>query len=119
MESLLGEQGSYIDAIYYCPHHPDKGFEGEISSLKFDCNCRKPKPGLIYKASSDFNIDLEQSWMIGDGLRDIAAGQAAGTHTALLSDARVEKTNLKDCEQHADIVASDLLTAVRRIIWFS
>lgn len=66
METLLGNDGAYLDSIYYCPHHPDKGFDGEIKELKFDCDCRKPKPGLIMKAVQDFNIDLDESWMIGD-----------------------------------------------------
>lgn len=66
METLLGNDGAYLDSIYYCPHHPDKGFDGEIKELKFDCDCRKPKPGLIRKAVQDFNINLDESWMIGD-----------------------------------------------------
>lgn len=84
METLLGEKGAYLDAIYYCPHHPDSGFEGEIKELKFDCNCRKPKPGMLIDASDDYNIDLSQSWMIGDGENDIMAGRAAGCKTALI-----------------------------------
>ena len=84
METLLGEKGAYLDAIYYCPHHPHKGYEGEIPELKFDCSCRKPKPGMLVQAAEDFNIDLSQSWMIGDGENDILAGKAAGCRTALL-----------------------------------
>ena len=60
METLLGLEGAYIDGLYYCPHHPHKGFEGEIPELKFDCECRKPKPGMLLKAAKDFNIDLSQ-----------------------------------------------------------
>ena len=86
METLLGQEGAYVDAIYYCPHHPDKGFPGEILDLKIDCECRKPKPGLIFKAKQDFNIDLENSWMIGDSKNDILAGKNAGCKTALLSE---------------------------------
>lgn len=81
METLLGQQGAYLDAIYYCPHHPDGGFPGEIPELKIDCECRKPKPGMLLQAASDYNIDLSQSWMIGDSGSDIIAGQAAGCHT--------------------------------------
>ena len=84
METLLGQEGAYLDAIYFCPHHPDKGFEGEVSELKVDCDCRKPKPGMLIKAAEDFNIDLRQSWMVGDGSNDIEAGQNAGCHTALI-----------------------------------
>lgn len=84
METLLGQEGAYLDALYYCPHHPHKGFEGEKVELKTDCNCRKPKPGMLLKASKDFNIDLFQSWMVGDGENDIKAGIAAGCKTVLL-----------------------------------
>ena len=84
METLLGSKGAYLDAIYYCPHHPHKGYEGEIPKLKIDCDCRKPKPGMLLKAAEDFNIDLSQSWMIGDGENDIKAGRAAGCRTALV-----------------------------------
>lgn len=86
METLLGQEGTYLDAIYFCPHHPDKGFDGEVPELKFDCGCRKPKPGMLSKAAEDFNIDLNQSWMVGDGKNDIQAGKNAGCHTALIGN---------------------------------
>lgn len=84
METLLGQQGAYVDAVYFCPHHPNKGFAGEIPELKMDCECRKPKPGMLLKAAEDFHIDLSQSWMVGDGENDIKAGKAAGCRTALI-----------------------------------
>ena len=84
METLLGLEGAYIDSLYYCPHHPHKGFEGEIPELKFDCECRKPKPGMLLKAAEDFNIDLSKSWMVGDGENDIKAGENAGCKTCLI-----------------------------------
>lgn len=84
METLLGDEGAYINAIYYCPHHPDGGFKGEIKELKISCNCRKPKPGMLLKAARDYNIDLSASWMIGDEEKDIKAGKAAGCKTALV-----------------------------------
>lgn len=86
METLLGNEGAYLDAIYYCPHHPHKGYEGEIPELKFDCDCRKPKPGMLLKAADDFNIDLSKSWMIGDGDNDILAGEAAGCKCVKLDE---------------------------------
>lgn len=86
METLLGKEGAYLDAIYYCPHHPHKGYEGERPELKIDCDCRKPKPGMLFKAAEDFNIDLSQSWMVGDGENDIKAGINAGCKTVLLSN---------------------------------
>lgn len=78
LETKLGEQGAYVDAIYYCPHHPHKGYEGEIPELKIDCDCRKPKPGLLLQAAKDFHIDLSRSYMIGDSEADVACGIAAG-----------------------------------------
>lgn len=84
METLLGNEGAYLDAIYYCPHHPQKGYKGEIPELKCKCDCRKPKPGMLLQAAEDFNIDLSQSWMIGDSENDIKAGRTAGCHTALI-----------------------------------
>lgn len=84
METILGEEGAYLDAIYYCPHHPHKGYKGEVPELKIDCSCRKPKPGMLLKAAKDFNIDLNNSWMIGDGENDIKAGKAAGCKTAMI-----------------------------------
>lgn len=86
METLLGKEGAYLDAIYYCPHHPHKGYKGEITELKLDCECRKPKPGMLLQAAKDFNIDLSQSWIIGDGENDILAGRNAGCKTIMLSN---------------------------------
>ena len=104
METLLGEDGAYLDAIYFCPHHPDKGFDGEIPELKFDCDCRKPKPGMLIKAAKEFNIDLTKSWMVGDSDSDIMAGKNAGCSTVLIG------------ESDENMCASNLLEAVDYII---
>ena len=84
METLLGYDGAYLDAIYVCPHHPHKGYEGEIAELKIECDCRKPKPGMLLQAAQDYHIDLSSSYMIGDSENDIAAGKAAGCKTVLI-----------------------------------
>lgn len=86
METLLGEEGCYVDDIFVCPHHPDKGFKGEKIEYKIQCNCRKPAPGLLLQAAEKYNIDLSKSWMVGDSERDIEAGKAAGCNTILVSD---------------------------------
>ncbi|MBE6098966.1 MAG: HAD-IIIA family hydrolase [Anaerovibrio sp.] len=86
METLLGKEGAYIDGLYYCPHHPDKGFKGEVVELKMDCDCRKPKPGMLIKAAGDLNIDLKQSYMIGDSDNDIVAGETAGCKTVKIKE---------------------------------
>lgn len=106
METLLGAEGAYLDAIYYCPHHPHKGYEGEIPELKIDCECRKPKPGMLIKAAEDFNIDLGQSWMIGDGENDVKAGIAAGCKTIQI---------MKSVSKNGAVIDS-LLGAVSTII---
>jgi D-glycero-D-manno-heptose 1,7-bisphosphate phosphatase len=105
METLLGEKGAYLDGIYFCPHHPHKGYEGEITELKIDCDCRKPKAGMLFNASKDFNIDLTQSWMIGDGENDILCGKNAGCHTAFIGD-----------NTQADIVGKDLYECINKIL---
>lgn len=94
METELGKEGAFLDAIYICPHHKDKGFEGERPEYKFDCECRKPKPGLLLQAAEDFNIDLYQSIMIGDSERDVEAGKRAGCKDGILIDTNTE--SLKD-----------------------
>lgn len=102
METLLGQDGAYVDAIYYCPHHPHKGYEGEVAELKIDCGCRKPKAGMLFQAAKDFNIDLSQSWMIGDGENDLLCGKNGGCRTAFIGeDARADVCGkaLKDCIQ--------------------
>lgn len=86
LETELGKDGAYINAIYFCPHHPHRGYEGEIPELKVECDCRKPKPGMLLKAAEDFNIDLNESWMVGDDSKDIAAGIAAGCKTAFIGE---------------------------------
>lgn len=84
LEYLLGEHGAYLDDIYFCPHHPDEGYEGENAQYKTECKCRKPKPGLILQAAMDYNIDLSRSYMVGDDIKDILAGKAAGCATGYL-----------------------------------
>lgn len=95
MDRLLAEKGAFIDALYYCPHHPDKGFKNEISELKFDCNCRKPKIGLFEKASKDYNIEAKGSFMIGDSDRDILFGKNAGLNTVFVESGEEKKESLK------------------------
>ena len=97
METLLGKDGAYINGIYICPHHPDKGFEGERPEYKFDCDCRKPKPGLLLQAAKDFNINLSQSYMIGDSERDVEAGKAAGCNESIMVETNKEDSLLDVC----------------------
>jgi histidinol-phosphate phosphatase family protein len=84
METLLGQKGAYLDRIYFCPHHPDKGYPEENPEFKIDCQCRKPKTGLIHKACQDLNIDLESSFCIGDSTTDIQTAKAVGLPSILV-----------------------------------
>jgi D-glycero-D-manno-heptose 1,7-bisphosphate phosphatase len=85
METELGKDGAFVDDIFYCPHHPDAGFPGERAEYKIECDCRKPKPGLILRAAEKYNINLSRSYMAGDDDRDIGAAVAAGCVPVLLT----------------------------------
>ena len=99
LETLLGERGAYLTDIFVCPHHPDSGFEGEITALKRPCDCRKPAPGLLLAAAEKYHISLCDSYMIGDSERDIEAGRRAGCHTAAIGPllAEITGSDLFDC----------------------
>lgn len=84
LEFDLGKESSYLDRIYFCPHHPDSGFENEVKELKIECGCRKPNIDLILKAKKEFNIDMDNSWFIGDTTTDILTGIKAGLKTILV-----------------------------------
>ena len=77
METLLGEKHAYINALYFCPHHPDGGYPNERKEYKIKCECRKPAPGMLLQAAKDWNIDMTNSIMIGDRDSDVKAGENA------------------------------------------
>ena len=108
MEQELAKTGSYLDGQYYCLHHP----EGTNKEYTKACECRKPKPGLILKAAEKHDIDLANSWMIGDGVTDIKAGQNAGCKTILIGRMKCELCNLLEDENaKPDFIASNLYKA--------
>ena len=80
MQPMLYRKGAIIDAVYFCPHHPDIG----SSPYRRICDCRRPKPGLLKQAAREHNVDLSSPYIIGDDLRDIQAGYNAGCKTILL-----------------------------------
>ena len=94
METLLGKEGAFIDGLFLCPHHTDKGFEGERIEYKIDCDCRKPKVGLFLQAQQTLNIDLSQSYMVGDSGIDVKAAENAGCKKAMLIETNVENALL-------------------------
>lgn len=114
METLLGYEGAYLDGIYFCPHHPHRGYEGEVKELKIDCDCRKPKPGMLLKAAKDFNVDLASSWMVGDGKNDIKAGKAAKCQTAFIVGA--ETDSKYDCNFGQNETFESLLEFTEKVI---
>lgn len=81
MQTQLGNEGAMLDAIYFCPHHPDKGYPGENPEYKILCDCRKPSKGMLYEAAKRFNIDLSKSYMVGDSTVDIVCGKNANVKT--------------------------------------
>jgi D,D-heptose 1,7-bisphosphate phosphatase len=109
---LLGESHAFLDAVYYCPHHPDRGFTGERQDLKHACSCRKPAVGLFEMAARTLNIDREKSWMIGDSAADIEAARKFGISSVLL---RSEGQTVEPCRPHFE--AETLLEAIRFVLY--
>jgi len=114
LDMLLGEKHAFLDGIYYCPHHPDPGFEGENKRYKIECECRKPKTGMIIQASRDFNIDPGKSFIIGDSTRDIMAGVNAGLKTMLVRTGYGGKDGKYDCSP--DFIFENLKAAADFIV---
>jgi len=113
METLLGLKGAKLDAIYFCPHHPEKGFPGENPKYKIKCKCRKPDIGLIKQASKDFNIDLKHSFIIGDSTRDAMTAKNAGIKSIIVETGYGGKDNKFDAKP--DYTCKDLYGAVNII----
>ncbi len=114
LETLLGLEHAFLDRIYYCPHHPDAGFEGERKELKIRCDCRKPGTGMIRKAVADLNIDMAQSWLIGDTTTDLQTARNAGLRSILVGTGAAGKDGKHDARP--DRQAGSLLEAVRMIL---
>jgi len=104
-----------IDAIYYCAHHPSVG----EPPYRLDCDCRKPKPGLIRRAADEFDIDLAVSWMVGDRYSDVELARNAGVNSAFVMSGygRGEwEHQRQNWNYQPDLTANHLLEAVKRII---
>ena len=113
LSEMIVEQGGILDAVYYCPHHP----EGSVPEYIASCQCRKPQPGLIRRAARELGLDLPGSLMVGDTLKDVEAGQRAGC-TAVLVETGYgihEAAQIEPGGTVPDFIAPDLLAAVR---WF-
>lgn len=117
LSTLLGREGAFLDDILFCPHHPDKGYPEENPAYKIPCECRKPKTGMVVKAADRYNIDLADSWMIGDTTMDIQTGINAGMHTALVMTGEAGKDGKYNVEP--EMVCKDLAEAVEKILAMS
>lgn len=114
LKQELEDEGARLDAIYYCAHHPSVG----EPPYRFDCDCRKPKPGLISHATNEFDIDLKASWMVGDRYSDIEMARNAGVNSAFLLSGygRGEwEHQRRNWQQQPDLVSENLLEAVKTI----
>lgn len=114
METELGKEGAYVDDLFFCPHHPDRGFQGEVTELKLKCECRKPGIGMIIEAADRYNIDLSESWYIGDTTVDIMTGKNAGLRTVLVHTGEGGEDGKYDIK--ADYEKKDLIDAVKFIL---
>lgn len=113
MERELARDHAFVDAIYYCPHHPHSGYEGERKELKIECECRKPKPGMLLRAARDLHLDLSRSWMIGDRTADIEAARRAGVTSVLVRSGHGGRDNVSPAKP--DFIFSDLEEAANFI----
>jgi len=113
MKRQLKEKGAHIDAIYYCPHHS----EATIEKYKIDCECRKPKPGMLRQAEKDLNLDLKCSFLIGDKMSDIEAGYRAGCRTILVltGQGNDELKKISEMDTKPTYISKDLFTAIQII----
>ena len=114
LESFLGQNGALLDGIWWCPHHPDSGFPGEVAALKRVCDCRKPAPGLIFEAANALNCDFSRSWMIGDTTSDMLAARRAGLGAILVRTGEGGRDGKYSVAP--DFIVDDLYEAVRLLV---
>jgi mannose-1-phosphate guanylyltransferase / phosphomannomutase len=114
METLLGREQAWIDALYFCPHHPERGFPDEVPELKIDCACRKPKIGMFERAIADWNISLSDSWVVGDSRRDVIAAHRMGIAAIGVKTGH----GCRDCDalEPPDFLVNDLADAANMIL---
>jgi len=112
MKMELAQSGAYLDGEYYCFHHP----KAVVEALRIDCDCKKPKPGLLLQAADELRIDLAQSWMVGDRKVDVDAGSRAGARTVLVDNRHLTNNATNDREINTVFVAGSLAEAVYKII---
>jgi len=114
LKELLREHRAHLDAIYYCPHHPDKGYLEENPVYKRQCRCRKPGIGMVEDALRDFSLSPEECIMVGDSTVDIETGKRAGMRTLLVRTGYAGKDGKHPAK--ADLEAADLFDAAKKIL---
>ncbi|MDB6108568.1 MAG: family hydrolase [Pedosphaera sp.] len=114
LETLLGREHAFLDRIYWCPHHPHKGFPGERPELKIHCDCRKPKPGMVLQAAEELNLDLRACWFIGDTTTDLETARNTGVRSILVRTGHGGRDGIFKSEP--DFTTDNLLDAVRVIV---
>jgi D-glycero-D-manno-heptose 1,7-bisphosphate phosphatase len=110
LAQVLAAEGAQLDAVYFCPHHPD--FTGP-------CACRKPAPGMLLRAAADYRLDLTRSWLVGDTSSDIGAGCAAGCRTVLVRTGygnQVAAQLVRDAMPRPDMIVDDIGAAVQYLL---
>lgn len=114
IEHNLKAQDARIDEFYYCPHHPD----AKVECYRLDCNCRKPKPGMVIQAAHKWNVDLHKSFVVGDKLTDLQMGKAVGAKTILVLSGEGQRAleEMRSWNSEPDRVAGDLREAVEWIL---
>ena len=109
---LRAEGGVPLAGFYYCPHLA----EGSVPRYAIECSCRKPEPGMLLKAADELDIDLTRSWMVGDILNDVEAGNRAGCSTILIDNGNETEWELSSYDRQPDFIVTDLLEAARAIL---
>lgn len=112
LQDLLAQQGVRLDRSYYCPHHP----QGTVEAYQRECECRKPKTGMLQQARQEFDLDLAASWMIGDKTADIECGRAAGCGTVLVLTGYGEQSRRELSSRPPDLIVPDLDAAAQAIL---
>lgn len=112
-QKMKNECAGLLDAVYYCLHHP----QAVLPEYRQQCECRKPKPGLLFQAAREWDVDLANSYMIGDGVVDVAAGKAAGVTSIFIGNRKCYLcTEFKEQDAVPDFIAEDLKTAAGIIV---
>ena len=114
LSELLGTFGATIDAYRFCPHHP----EAELAEFRMDCECRKPKAGMLLSAARELGVDPARSWMIGDRVTDLEAGAMAGCQTVLVRTGYGAQVNAAELDRETlrlELIAADLSDAVEKL----